>query len=199
MFFIQNLNLLIPRPPYRRSLQPSEKNIQHFKPWNFFTFIHFCWSLLPSWLRIQQTKINADPDSKHGTKVNLSCIPLRFSLAALRLTFKGLELWKGDAPLFGLVQNTTEQMQRFLVIILWRQKSKIPIRKDKIKFRKFPLSLGTISKYGTAYTVSTYQCCGSMTFWCGSGSGSADQCLWLMDPDPDPAIFVIHLQDANKN
>ncbi len=25
-----------------------------------------------------------------------------------------------------------------------------------------------------------------MTFWCGSGSGSADPCLWLMDPDPDP-------------
>ncbi len=33
-----------------------------------------------------------------------------------------------------------------------------------------------------------------MTFWCGSGS--ADPCLWLMDPDP--AIFVIDLQDANK-
>ncbi len=35
------------------------------------------------------------------------------------------------------------------------------------------------------------QCCGSMTFWrrSGSGSGSADPCLWLMDPDPDPAIF----------
>ncbi len=28
------------------------------------------------------------------------------------------------------------------------------------------------------------QCCGSMTFW--GGSGSADPCLWLMDPDPDP-------------
>ncbi len=26
------------------------------------------------------------------------------------------------------------------------------------------------------------QCCGSMTFW--GGSGSADPCLWLMDPDP---------------
>ncbi len=26
------------------------------------------------------------------------------------------------------------------------------------------------------------QCCGSMTFWCGSGS--ADPCLWLMYPDP---------------
>jgi hypothetical protein len=41
-----------------------------------------------------------------------------------------------------------------------------------------------------------------MTFWCGSryGSGSADPCLRLMDPyaDPDPAIFVIDLRDANK-
>jgi hypothetical protein len=44
-----------------------------------------------------------------------------------------------------------------------------------------------------------FQCSGSMTFWCGSGS--ADPCLSLMDPDsdPDPAVFVIDLQDANKN
>ncbi len=35
-----------------------------------------------------------------------------------------------------------------------------------------------------------------MTFWCGSGS--ADPCLWVMDPDPDPALFIIDLQDANK-
>ncbi len=35
-----------------------------------------------------------------------------------------------------------------------------------------------------------------MTFWCGSGS--VDQCLWLMDPDPDPSIFIIDLQDSNK-
>ncbi len=35
-----------------------------------------------------------------------------------------------------------------------------------------------------------------MTFW--GGSGSADPCLLLMDPDPDPAIFVIDLQDACK-
>jgi hypothetical protein len=34
-----------------------------------------------------------------------------------------------------------------------------------------------------------------MTFWCGSGS--ADPCLRLIDPDP--AIFIIDLQDANKN
>ena len=32
--------------------------------------------------------------------------------------------------------------------------------------------------------------------WCGYGSGSADPCLRPMDPDP--AIFVIDLQDANK-
>ncbi len=43
------------------------------------------------------------------------------------------------------------------------------------------------------------QCCVSMTFWCRSGSG--DPCWWLMDPDldPNPAIFVINLQDAKKN
>jgi hypothetical protein len=37
-----------------------------------------------------------------------------------------------------------------------------------------------------------------MTFWCGSGS--ADPCHGLMDPDsdPDPAIFVIDLQGCNK-
>ncbi len=37
-----------------------------------------------------------------------------------------------------------------------------------------------------------------MTVW--GGSGSSDPCLLLMDPDsdPDPAIFVIDLQDASK-
>ncbi len=48
------------------------------------------------------------------------------------------------------------------------------------------------------HVVCKMQCCGYMTFWCGSrsGSGSADPCLWLIDPDP--AIFVVDLQDANK-
>jgi hypothetical protein len=47
------------------------------------------------------------------------------------------------------------------------------------------------------FSLFQNQCCGSMTFWGGSGSGSADPCLWIMDPDsdPDPAIFVIDLQD----
>ncbi len=46
-----------------------------------------------------------------------------------------------------------------------------------------------------SYPHSIMQCCGSMSFWGGSGYGSADQCLWLIDPDPDtdPAIFVIDL------
>ncbi len=49
---------------------------------------------------------------------------------------------------------------------------------------------------------SFYQCCGSMTFWGGSGSGPSNPCLWLMDsdpdPDPDPAVFVIDFEDASK-
>jgi hypothetical protein len=40
------------------------------------------------------------------------------------------------------------------------------------------------------------QCCRSVTFC--YGSGSEDLCLRLMDLDPDPAIFVIDLQDATK-
>ncbi len=32
--------------------------------------------------------------------------------------------------------------------------------------------------------LASFQCCGSMTFW--GGSGSADPCLWLVDPDSDP-------------
>jgi hypothetical protein len=31
-----------------------------------------------------------------------------------------------------------------------------------------------------------------------NGSGSADPCLWLIDPVSDPSIFVIDLQDASK-
>ncbi len=45
------------RPSYRRSLQPSKENIQHFKTWKFFTFFYFCVSFLPSWIRIQQLKL----------------------------------------------------------------------------------------------------------------------------------------------
>jgi hypothetical protein len=39
-----------------------------------------------------------------------------------------------------------------------------------------------------------FQCSGSMTFWCGSGS--ADPCLWLIGLDA--CYFVIDLQDANQ-
>jgi hypothetical protein len=42
------------------------------------------------------------------------------------------------------------------------------------------------------------QCCGSMTFWGGSRSGSADSCHLLKDSDPDPAIFITNLQDGSK-
>ncbi len=40
------------------------------------------------------------------------------------------------------------------------------------------------------------QCCGSMKFWYRSisWSGSSYPYLWLMVPDPDPAIFISDLQ-----
>ncbi len=48
-----------------------------------------------------------------------------------------------------------------------------------------------------ALSLKQNQCCGSMTFWCGSGPGSADLCLWHMDPDP--AIFVIDLHSRRQH
>ncbi len=60
------------RPSYRRSLQPSKENIQHFKTWKLCIFFYFYGSFLPSWIRIRNlnadpdpaTQINADPDPK---------------------------------------------------------------------------------------------------------------------------------------
>jgi hypothetical protein len=56
------------------------------------------------------------------------------------------------------------------------------------------LNLFANMKHSRNFYHSCRQCCGSMTFWCGSGS--ADPCLLLMDPDP--AIFVINVPDTNK-
>ncbi len=50
------------RPSYRRSLQLSKENIQHFKTCNFWIFFYFCGSFLPSWIRIQIRIPNTDPD-----------------------------------------------------------------------------------------------------------------------------------------
>ncbi len=50
------------RPSYRRSLQPSKENIQHFKRWKFCPFFNFFGSFLPSWIRIRIRNLYADPD-----------------------------------------------------------------------------------------------------------------------------------------
>jgi hypothetical protein len=58
-FMIKNCNLLFPslhkgRPNYKRSFQPSKKNIQHLKKRrNVWTFYHFWGSFLPSWILIR--------------------------------------------------------------------------------------------------------------------------------------------------
>ncbi len=83
IFWIINCNLLILRPPYgrtsyRRSLQPSKENIQHFKTWKFFAFFYICGSFLSSWIRIrnQQLKlmgIHPDPFGIQNPATLLAC------------------------------------------------------------------------------------------------------------------------------
>jgi hypothetical protein len=55
-----------------------------------------------------------------------------------------------------------------------------------------PQGLGHFFRCRPKLPIGWRQCCGSLTFW--YGSGSADPCLW-----PDPAIFVLDLQDANND
>ncbi len=80
-FYIKNSNL--GRPSYRRSLHPSKENIQHFKTWIFFTFVvQFgppgSGSVFPMRIRIQPTKMNADPcgsGSGSATPINSQLCP----------------------------------------------------------------------------------------------------------------------------
>ncbi len=57
------------RPSYRKSLLPTKDNIQHFKTWNFFTFVsNYCppgsvsGTSRPKWMRIYTV---TDPDPQH--------------------------------------------------------------------------------------------------------------------------------------
>ncbi len=57
------LGLYKGRPSYKRGLQSSKKNIQHFKRWNLWTIFYFSGSFLPSWIRIRiGGNANSDPD-----------------------------------------------------------------------------------------------------------------------------------------
>ncbi len=107
-------------PSYKRSLQLSKENIQHFKTWNFLIFSYFCRSLLPSWIRIriQQLKLmrihaDLDPDPqpwshKYHTWVtcyalsnlNISSVEAQFESTGFCVHYVPFErpLWGGAGP-----------------------------------------------------------------------------------------------------
>ncbi len=64
------------RPSYRRSLQPSTENIQHFKKGNFINFF----LLLPSWIRSRIRIAIPDPDTDPGTPLNPNPIRIRIRI-----------------------------------------------------------------------------------------------------------------------
>ncbi len=55
---------------YKRSLQLSKGNIQHFKVWNFIIFFYLSGLFLPSWIRIRIWIPNTDPDPNLLTWLN---------------------------------------------------------------------------------------------------------------------------------
>ncbi len=56
----------------------------------------------------------------------------------------------------------------------------------------------SVSEYRHAFLEQILEKPGSVTFWYGSGCGSGSSDPYLWRTDPDPALFVSDLQDANK-
>ncbi len=84
-----SLDLHKRRPSYKRSLQLSKKNIQHFKTWNFVNFSYFCGSFLPSLIWIQIPNTDKDP----LTRLNPDPIGIRMRNPVWQITiFQFLKL-----------------------------------------------------------------------------------------------------------
>ncbi len=66
-------------PSYRRSLQPSKVNIQHFKRWKCCPFFYFLGAFFTSWIRIRN--LYADPDPDPTAQINAD--PCRLIVHAL--------------------------------------------------------------------------------------------------------------------
>jgi hypothetical protein len=80
-------------------------------------------------------------------------------------------------------------------LLSWTKDKNLTFRSsNRICYSQLPVIILKVMSWERIH--ERYQCCRSMKFWCGSGF--ADPCLWQMDLDPDPAIFVIDLQAANK-
>ncbi len=73
---------------FSRSLHPSKENIWHLKTWIFFTFVGYfgppgSGSVFPMRIRIQMTKMNADPDPQHCYRARIFTF-----LRSARINFK---------------------------------------------------------------------------------------------------------------
>ncbi len=167
-------------------------------------------------IRIQHFRLDTDPDTKHCPKLWIMPKKHRFWLKEknVQIIFWRNTVLSSCCFLFSQTDlqkvpfSSTFYSAKNLFAILFDQLLAVDqlsaVRQSGEAFSEleestptFPPTFKVDSK---GIFLRCIQCCGSMTFWCGSGSGSADPCLWLMDPDPypDPAIFIIDLEDANK-
>ncbi len=79
-----------------------------------------------------------------------------------------------------------------------RLATSIVFRLDQ-KWAKLTVYCSPLPQHADRFSCGAQQYSGSVTFW--SGSGSADPCLSLMDPDsdPDPAILSLAFKMPTKN
>jgi hypothetical protein len=84
------------RPSYRRGIEPSKENIQHFKTWNFLPFFYFCGSFfaLLDLDPLTWSNSDPDPDPKHCNEVDADCYWKVAVLMGADKETAAAQLWK---------------------------------------------------------------------------------------------------------
>ncbi len=95
-----SLGLLNGHPSYRRSLQPSKENIQHFKIWNLFTFFLFLWVIF--------SLLDPDPDCESGS---WSWDPIESGYGSTTL-LHGIQIWQDTKLIFA--------SKTWKYVVLWK-------------------------------------------------------------------------------
>jgi hypothetical protein len=97
---------------YRRSLEPSKEIIQGLKKQRNFTFLYSSGSFFPSWIRIQPTKITADPC---GFRFGFTTLPM----SKLPLATVIVRYWTNYGIIQCFQRNFSAQLINIPLTIVW--------------------------------------------------------------------------------
>ncbi len=146
------------RTSYRRSLQPSKENIQHFKTWEFFTFFFICGPFLPSWIRIQHLKLMRirihNPVQNASLSGKKLCQTLSVMEASCQCCVLSDELWLRAII---LKPGFLRILKRFRYAISFYQRNILWILQEWNAYAQHPRCFVPTSKCTTIFRTTTVQ------------------------------------------